>query len=238
VAGRQGSVAAAAVIPSDLMENRCVVTLVKKGTVTFILWVTVAFFIAAVAQAQERVKDYWDKEYGYEFSYPAGWALQEFPEGQANRDMRVLLQGPDGSSFMVVVGKLPKPFTREEFDASPDKHETVEKLIQQTISDVYTTVSRNLQATAMKVGTVTDLSSETEIKYYISTLHTMKNGRPIIVAGIHEIPFSQDYRIDFIMTTFWDKAAEKHNETLKAVFNSFHMVGENGATGGFETPEK
>jgi hypothetical protein len=225
-------------IPSDLMEKIFAAFLTKKGAFGLILWVWVAFFIAGVAQAQEHVKEYWDKEYGYEFSYPAGWALQEFPEGQANRDMRVLLQGPNGSSFMVVVEKLPKPLTREEFDANPDKHKAVEKLIQQSIADVYATVSRNLKAAEMKVGTVTDLSTETGVKYYISTLHLMKSGRPIIVAGIHAIPFSQNYRIDFIMTTFWDKAAEKHNDVLKTVFNSFHLVGESGTTGGFETPDK
>jgi hypothetical protein len=213
-------------------------TLAKKRGLALVVWLWVSFFIAGMAQAQGRVKEYWDKEYGYEFSYPAGWALQEFPEGQANRDMRVLLQGPNGSSFMVVVEKLPKLLTREEFDANPDKHGTVEKLIQQSIADVYATVSRNLKAAEMKVGTVTDLSTETGIKYYISTLHMMKSGRPIIVAGIHAIPFSKNYRVDFIMTTFWDKAAEKHNDTLKAVFNSFHVVGENGTTGGFETPGK
>lgn len=211
---------------------------VKKRTFGFILWVAVVFFIAGVAHAQEHIKDYWDKEYGYEFSYPARWALQKFPEGDADRDMRVLLQGPNGSTFMVVVEKLPKPFTREEFDASPDKHEVVEKLIQKTISDVYTTVSHNLQATKMKVGTVADLSSETGIKYYISTLHIMKSGRPIIMAGIHDIPFSQGYRIDFIMTTFWDKAATKQNETLKTVFNSFHVIGENDTTSGSNAPDK
>ncbi len=207
----------------------------KRGALALIVWLWLSFFIARIAQGQESVKEYWDKEYGYEFSYPAGWALEEFPEGQANRDMRVLLQGPNGSSFMVVVEKLPKPPTREEFDASPDKHEMVEKLIQKSIADVYTTVSHNLNATEMKVGTVTDLSTEQGIKYYISTLNMMKSGRPIIVAGIHEIPFSQNHRIDFIMTTFWDKAAEKQNDALKAVFNSFHTVGDNGTTGGLET---
>ena len=225
-------------VPSDLMEKIFADTLTKKGALALVVWLWVAFFIAGTAQAQGRVKEYWDKEYGYEFSYPAGWALQEFPEGQANRDMRVLLQGPNGSSFMVVGEKLPKPLTREEFNANPDKHGTVEKLIQQSIADVYATVSHNLKAAEMKVGTVTDLSSETGIKYYISTLHMMKSGRPIIVAGIHVIPFSKIYRIDFIMTTFWDKAAAKHNDVLKTVFNSFNMVGENGTTGGFETPDK
>ncbi len=210
----------------------------EKAVLALVFWLWVAFFTAGIAHGQEAVKEYWDKEYDYEFSYPAGWKLEEFPEGQANRDMRVLLQGPNGSSFMVVVEKLPKPFTREEFDASPDKHEMVEKLIQQSIADVYTTVSHNLQATEMKVGTVTDLSTEQGIKYYISTLHTMKTGRSIIVAGIHEIPFAQNHRIDFIMTTFWNKAAEKENDAMKAVFNSFHMVGETtgGPAGGPESP--
>jgi len=208
----------------------------KKAVLALVVWLGAAFFIASTAQGQEGVKEYWDKEYGYEFSYPAGWALEEFPEGQANRDMRVLLQGPNGSSFMVVVEKLPKPVTREEFDARPDKHGTVEKLIQQSIDDVYTTVSHNLKATQMKVGTSSDLSTEQGIKYYISTLNTMKSGPSIIVAGIHEIPFSQNYRIDFIMTSFWDKAAEKQNDALKTVFNSFHMLGDNSAAGGSETP--
>lgn len=208
----------------------------KRAALGLVVWLWFAFFIAGVARGEESLKEYWDKEYGYEFSYPSGWALEEFPEGQANRDMRVLLQGPNGSSFMVVVEKLPKPITREEFDASPDKHGMVEKLIQQSIADVYTTVSHNLKATEMKVGTVTDLSTEQGIKYYISTLHMMKKGRPIIVAGIHDIPFSQNHRIDFIMTTFWNKAAEKQNDILKTVFNSFHMVGDSTTTGGSENP--
>jgi hypothetical protein len=200
------------------------------------LWASL--FVPGPAQAQQGVKQYWDKDYDYEFDYPAGWALQEFPEGAANRDMRVLLQGPSGSSFMVVVEKLPNPFKREDFDANPDKRGTVEKLMQQTVTDVYAPVSQNLKATGMKVGALTDLSTDFGIKFYISTLHAMKAGRPIIVAGIHEIPFSKNYRIDFIMTAFWDKAAEKQNEMLKAVFNSFHLIGEKTTTGGFETPPK
>jgi hypothetical protein len=208
----------------------------RTTMLALVAWLWISFSIAAIAPAQEPLKEYWDKEYGYEFSYPAGWTLEEFPEGQANRDMRVLLQGPSGSSFMVVVEKLPKSFTREEFDATPDKHGMVEKLIQQSLADVYTTVSHNLKATEMKVGTVTDLSTEYGIKYYISTLNMMKTGRPIIVAGIHEIPFSQNHRIDFIMTTFWNKAAEKQNDALKTVFNSFHILGDNGTTGASENP--
>lgn len=182
--------------------------------------------IAGPARAQPNLKQHWDKDYGYVFDYPAGWTLQEFPEGDANRDMRVLLQGPNGSSFMVVVEKLPKPLSRQDFEANPDKAGAVQKLMQQTVTDVYTVVSRNLNAVDMKIGAMTDLTTEAAVKYYISTLHGMKSGRPIIVAGIHTIPFSKNYRIDFIMTAFWEKSAEKQNEGLKAVFNSFRLVGE------------
>ena len=212
--------------------------LAEKSLFGLLVWLWVSFFIGWPVQAQQGVKQYWDKDYGYEFDYPAGWALQEFPEGETNRDMRVLLQGPNGSSFMVVVEKLPKPFSPEEFEANPDKRATVEKLMRQTVTDVYAPVSQNLKSSEMKVGALTDLSTETGIKYYISTLHRMKSGRPIIVAGIHTIPFSKNYRIDFIMTAFWDKTAEKQNEMLKAVFNSFHLVGENKTTGSFENLQK
>jgi len=187
------------------------------------------FFAVAQAHAQSGVKQYWDKDYGYQFEYPAAWPMQEFPEGETNRDMRVLLQGPNGSSFMVVVEKLDKPITRQEFEANPDKHGFVEKLMQQTVSDVYTPVSRNLKALNMKVGALTDLTTDLAIKYYISTLHSVKRGRPIIVAGIHAIPFSKNHRIDFIMTAFWEKSADKQNDTLKTVFNSFRLIGEKTA---------
>jgi hypothetical protein len=201
----------------------------QNSLLPLLVWLWVCFLIAAPARAEPDLKQYWDKDYGYEFDYPAGWVLQEFPEGEANRDMRVLLQGPNGSSFMVVVEKVPKPLNREEFEANPDKTATVQKLMQQTVADVYTVVSRNLKAVDMKVGAMTDLTTETGVKYYISTLHSMKTGRPIIVAGIHAIPFSKNYRIDFIMTAFWEKSAEKQNEALKAVFNSFHLIGEKTA---------
>lgn len=197
-----------------------------KSLLWLVLWLGFGSFAAAQAHAQTGVKQYWDKDYGYEFAYPAGWAMQEFPEGETNRDMRVLLQGPNGSSFMVVVEKLDEPVTRQEFEANPDKHGFVEKLMQQTVADVYTPVSRNLKAVNMKVGALTDVTTDLAIKYYISTLHSMKSGRPIIVAGIHAIPFSKNYRIDFIMTAFWEKSAEKQNDTLKAVFNSFRLIGE------------
>jgi len=54
----------------------------------------------------------------------------------------------------------------------------------------------------------------------------MKNGKPIIVAGIHAFPFNKDYSVNFTMTTFYDPAATQENQRLTEVFNSFRLIGE------------
>ena len=53
----------------------------------------------------------------------------------------------------------------------------------------------------------------------------MKDGKPIIVAGIHAFPFNKDYSINFTMTTLLDPAATQENEMLTEVFNSFRLMG-------------
>jgi hypothetical protein len=78
----------------------------------------------------------------------------------------------------------------------------------------------------MKVGERRDLSNEFGIKFYIATLNEMKNGKPIIVAGIHAFPFNKDYSVNFTMTTFYDPAATQENQRLTDVFNSFRLIGE------------
>ena len=78
----------------------------------------------------------------------------------------------------------------------------------------------------MKVGERHDLSNEFGIKFYIATLNEMKNGKPIIVAGIHAFPFNKDYSVNFTMTAFYDPAATQENERLAEVFNSFRLIGE------------
>jgi hypothetical protein len=63
----------------------------------------------------------------------------------------------------------------------------------------------------------------------------MKEGKPIIVAGIHSFPFDKDYSINFTMTTFWDPAAAQENEMMTGVFNSFRLRGEPPAGGDLKT---
>jgi hypothetical protein len=183
----------------------------------------------SVPQAQPRMKEYRDNDYNFVFRYPADWKLRQLPEGAANRDIRVIAQAPNGGSFMVVVEKVQNPADRADFEARGDRGEAIAKLARQTVSEIYQTISKNIQATGMKVGEIRDVSSEVAIKYYVSTLHEMKSGHPVIVAGIHALPYEKPYRVDFMMTAPWNRAAKKENDAMMMAFNSFHLVGESGS---------
>jgi hypothetical protein len=175
-------------------------------------------------QAQDNLQEYLDREYAYSFRYPAVWKVQKLPEGAANKDVRVRVNGPNGSSFTVVVDRLGKSRSKAEFESDPNRAKYVEELIQQTMAQIYQSISANIKAEQMTVGERRDLTNQIGIKFYISTLHTRKSGSPIIVAGIHSYPFSKDYSINFVMTAFWDSAAKKQNDILTTVFNSFHLI--------------
>ena len=178
------------------------------------------------ATAQQAVQDYYDRDYGYVFQYPASWKLQQLPEGDANKDIRLLLQGPEGNSFMVVVEKRKTILKKSDFENGSERTERVAAMMQQTVTEIYQSISEGIKALNMKVGERHDLSNEFGIKFYIATLNEMKNGKPIIVAGIHAFPFNKDYSVNFTMTAFYDPAATQENEKLAEVFNSFRLIGE------------
>jgi hypothetical protein len=173
-----------------------------------------------------NVEEYYDRDYGYVFQYPASWKLQRLPEGDANRDIRLLLQGMEGSSFMVVVDKTKATLKKTDFENDSERTQRVGAMMQQTITQIYQSISESIKAVNMKVGERRDLSNEFGVKFYIATLNEMKNGKPIIVAGIHAFPFNKDYSVNFTMTTFYDPAATQENERLAEVFNSFRLIGE------------
>jgi hypothetical protein len=182
--------------------------------------------MAGRTEAQNKFQEYLDREYAYSFRYPGAWKIHKLPEGAANKDVRVRLNGPNGSSFTVVIDRLGKNRSRAEFQADPARAKLVEALIEQTMTQVYRSISTNIKAEQMTVGERRDLTNEIGIKFYISTLHTRKTGSPIIVAGIHSYPFSKDYSINFVMTAFWDSTAKEQNEILTTVFNSFQLLHE------------
>jgi hypothetical protein len=183
---------------------------------------------ATVALAQPKIEEFYDKDYGYSFQYPAGWRLQNLPEGEANRDIRAMLQGPSGSSFMAVVEKNGAKNAGKD-DATEARTVRVEALMSHTIEQVYKSVAANIKAVTMTVGERRDISNGVAIKFYISTRHQMPDGKPIIVAGIHSYPFRKDYAVSFIITAFSEGTTGKEQETLIGVFNSFRLLGERPA---------
>ena len=198
---------------------------------------SLVLFAASGALAQSKIEEFYDKDYGYSFQYPAGWQLQNLPEGEANRDIRALLQGPNGSSFTAIVEKSGTKNAETDNPAAEEVKARVEALMSQTIEQVYKTIAENIKALAMTVGERRDLSNGVAIKFYISTLHKMPAGKPIIVAGIHSYPYSKDYAVSFIMSAFWEGTPAKEQEVLTAVFNSFRLLGERPATAESVKPE-
>jgi hypothetical protein len=191
------------------------------GVTAVLMWVH-----PDLAHGQTNAREYFDREYGYGFKYPSQWKLQELPEGEANKDVRLMLHGPNASSFMVVVEKTKESLQKSDIEDASERARRVNDMMQQTIAQIYERISSGIGAVNMKVGERRDLSNDFGIKFYIATLHTMKEGKPIIVAGIHSFPFDRNYSINFTMTTFYDPAATEENEMLTAVFNSFRLSGE------------
>jgi hypothetical protein len=199
---------------------------VKRNLIAIVVLVLFAAPVsvrAASALPQAKMEEFSDAEYGYSFQYPSGWPIRRLPEGEANKQIRVALQGPNGSSFMVIMDKADQKITKEEFQAGTQGKEIVDRMMTDTIEQIYKTISHNIKATNMTVGEREDLSNDSGIKFYVSTLHTVADGKSIIVAGIHALPFSKDYTLSFLMTAFTDKTAKAEINALVYVFNSFRL---------------
>ena len=181
------------------------------------------------ASAPAKMEEFADQEYGYAFQYPAGWVIRRLPEGVANKDVRVKLQGPNGSSFTVILDRTDKRLNKEEWLGNAKRKEVVEKMIADTVEQVYKSISRNLGAVDMTIGEQHDLSNDLAVKFYIATRHAIAGKSPVIVAGIHTFPFGKDYALNFLMTAFQDKTTEAGMTELTFVFNSFHLIGEPSA---------
>jgi len=195
------------------------------------VWTTllsVFLLTVSLSDAEDRVafEEFRDPEYAYTFRYPVEWKLQKLPEGDANKDMRVALRAANGNSFTVVVARGGNTISQAEFESNPKRSELVADMMRQSIEQIYRAIHKNLGAAEMKIGERRDLSNSAGLKFYISTLNLMKEGKPVIVAGIHAFPFAKSYSVNFMMTAFLDPEAKKENDLLTAVFNSFRLIGE------------
>ncbi len=104
-----------------------VVEMIRFATLSLVL------FAASGALAQSKIEEFYDKDYGYSFQYPAGWQLHNLPEGEANRDIRALLQGPNGSSFTAIVEKSGTKNAETDNPAAEEVKGRVEALMSQNI---------------------------------------------------------------------------------------------------------
>jgi hypothetical protein len=112
-----------------------------------------------------------------------------------------------------------------QFESMPNRNNIVDGLIDLSIEEVYKKISRDIGAKNMVVSEKRMVPSDIGIKFYISTAH-VKDNVPIVIAGIHTIPFEKTYMIMFTMITPLDKTATKDNETITRIFRSFHLLGE------------
>ncbi|HEY7558425.1 MAG TPA: hypothetical protein VIH18_26840 [Candidatus Binatia bacterium] len=176
-----------------------------------------------LAQEGGALREFRDDGFGYRFLYPSEWNMEMLPEGEANPGLRLRLRGPAGSSFVVIVERTDQRLSQLEFQADPKAAKRVEAMMRQTLTKTYHAISKSLGALSMKTGEQRDLSDEHGIKFYIATLHRMKTGNPVIVAGTHVYPFAKDYSVNFIMTAF-HRGKAPENQLLTAVFNSFRLL--------------
>jgi hypothetical protein len=178
---------------------------------------------SAGAQEQGKLSEFKDDAYAYRFLYPTEWKLESLPDGEKNPAMRVRLQGPGGSSFVVVVEKTGQPLSKLEFQADPQAKKRVETMMRQTLEQTYRAISKNLGALSMKTGERLNLTDDSGVKFYLATLNQMKTGSPVVLAGTHVFPFSKDYSLNFIMTAL-HRGDPQEAQILTAVFNSFRLV--------------
>jgi hypothetical protein len=203
------------------MIGRIAISRLKIWARASLICVLAAGYVSA--QEGGALRGFRDDEFGYRFFYPAEWKLQTLPEGEANPGMRLRLRGPAGSSFVVIIERTGQPLSKLEFQADPKAAKRVEAMMRQTLAQTYRAIGKSLGALSMKTGEQRDLSDEYAIKFYIATLHRMKTGDPVIVAGTHAYPFAKDYSVNFIMTAL-HRGNAPENQLLTAVFNSFRLL--------------
>ena len=181
---------------------------------------------ASVGGADAPPLEYFDHEYEFAFQFPADWKTQKNPPPGDAGEVRAFIKHPTKPMYvMAIVGDVGRSITRRKFEANPNRSAIVNAMIEWTIQGVYKKSSREIGAERMIVSEKRVVPSDGGIKFYISTAH-MKGKLLWLVAGIHILPYEKPYLVTFIMVTPVDKTANKDNEIITKVFNSFYVRGE------------
>jgi len=203
------------------------------ATAKSVVWPYYIFIAENLSPAQfmseGKIAEYADNEYGYAFQFPSNWKmLKKPPKGEAG-EVRVFIQSPKAITLIATIGKLGKSISKQAFVNNPNSSAFVDDMINYTIESFYKKTSRDMGATRMVVGEKRAVPSEIAVKFFISTLNFIKKEQgelPVMVTGIHYIPFDKEYVISFLITSLPNPKAMDENELIKSVLNSFHLVGE------------
>ena len=208
--------------------------MVKTKLYALILTSLICFFMALIEKndlfAMRKMVLHMDSEYHFLFQYPSTWGLRKAPKEIEIGKVRVFIQSPDRISLLVTIESLKKKIRRNEFDNSPNQKTIINRLIENTIDKIYRKASTNMNALRMVISEKKIFPSKGYIRFDISTVHLFEKGNPILIKGIHSVPFGRNYLVSFIMTTTVGVKNTEKRESFRDVFNSFHMLNDESGT--------
>ena len=187
------------------------------------LFLGIAWPLHSVAEAPLR--EYVDHQYQCAFQFPADWKFEKNPPPGEAGEVRAIIRHPTKPMrVMAMVGDIGKTISKRQFESSRNRDALVERMMELSLEQ-YKKTSRDIGAERMIVSEKRLVPSDAGIKFYISTAH-IKGKVTMLMAGIYIVPFEKPYMVTFTMITPVDRTATKNNETIRQVFNSFHVLGE------------
>jgi len=177
----------------------------------------------ALARADASTTEYADAQYQFTFRFPADWQREKVPTPGEGGEVRLAAKSPARPIFVLaIVGPIGPAITREEFERRPDRDALVDELIQRTLGQVYSKMSRDLSASRLVVDETHRRASDRGIGFSIHTTHTTPEGATT-VEGTHVFPFGEPYVITLLVVARGAAAAPAEVETRRRLLDSLRV---------------
>jgi hypothetical protein len=177
----------------------------------------------ALARADASTTEYADSQYRFTFRFPADWQREKAPTPGEGGEVRLAAKSAVGSIFVLaIVSPVGAAITREEFERRPDRDALVDELIQRTLGQVYSKMSRDLSASRLVVDETHRRASDRGIGFSIHTTHTTPEGATT-VEGMHVFPFGEPYVITLLVVARSAAAAPAEVETRRRLLDSLRV---------------
>ena len=177
----------------------------------------------ALARADASTTEYADPKYRFAFRFPADWQIEKTPTPGEGGEVRLAAKSAAGSIFVLaIVSSVGAAITREEFERRPDRDALVDELIQRTLGQVYSKMSRDLSASGLVVDETRRRASDAGIGFAIHTTHTTPEGATT-VEGAHVFPFGEPYVITLLVVARGSGAAPTEAETRRRLLDSLRV---------------